>query len=43
MKHVRIAKREKPELQEWDNVMISDHLYIFADLNDDNNELIAGA
>ena len=42
----RIATEDclKPELQEWDNVMISDSLYAFADLNDDNiPELIAGA
>ena len=42
----RIATEDclKPELQEKDNLMISDHLYAFANLNDDNiPELIAGA
>ncbi len=42
----RIATEDclKPELQQKDNLMISDHLYAFADLNNDNRpELIAGA
>lgn len=42
----RIATEDclKPELQQKDNLMISDHLYAFADLNNDNiPELIAGA